>query len=50
MELVRDLKEDMKNQKLIIEKKQNFMKQMKVEMEKLKRGQGMQESHKNLIN
>ena len=50
MEFVRELKEDKKNQKLIIEQKQNFMREMMMEMEMLKRGQGMQEHYQNSRN
>ena len=50
MVFVRELKEDKKNQQLIIEKQQNFMREMRMEMEMLKRGQGMQEHHQNSRN
>ena len=50
MEFVRELKEDKKNQQLIIEQQQNFMGEMRMEMEMLKRGQGMQEHHQNSRN
>ena len=50
MEFVRELKEDKKNQQLIIEQQQNFMREMRMEMEMLKRGQGMQEHHQNSRN
>ena len=50
IELVRDFKEDNKNKKLIIEKQKKFMKEMMMEMEKLKRDQGKQNPHQNSSN
>ena len=50
MEFSRELKKDKKNKKLIIEQNENFMREMRMEIEMLKRGQGMQEHHQNSRN